>query len=184
MSNYNSAAAEYASGNSYMSSWTTPESSLNLTDNGSSAWARFVSATSVLTSTVTAASLVITGLGSPPTAETIRVFGDETGADVGLPVDYMDSTLRSLTTANVTSGDLTGLSSVNLDVTSIIQELVASIDGDEILLRFDNPSYSGTGFSGMIATLDVTYSGGGSGPVASVFVAFARRASAMRASNW
>lgn len=156
MPNYTNSTPTYAWGSQYIY-WTSPDATGIDMDGDIHAWLRFTGATAVLSATaITSATLTINGIPAPETDESLRVYGEEL-ADAALPSDQSDSESRSLTLEYTTTGSLAGLSSVEIDVKTIIEELVASIGGDVIHLRLTNPSYSGTGFWDVTADLEILY---------------------------
>jgi hypothetical protein len=120
---------------------------------------------------VSQALLTISGIGAPGTSETITVKGDKTSADAGLPVDFSTAMSRTVTSASVSTTDLSAVTTVsNLDITSVVQEVVAAIDGSEILLVLEDLTYSGSSMTNLTVTLDVTYSGSGGTDITSAFM--------------
>lgn len=127
--------------------WPVLGGNLFYLDNDAISFGRFTGATAMLAgTTIISATLSINFGAFAPlgTDESIQVWGEE-AADAVLPVDWADASARSLTTANEDTGSLNGLSSIDIDLTAVIQELQNSINGDVVMLKFANPTYNGTG---------------------------------------
>lgn len=171
---YDEGATGYAYGDEG-GSFTNPTSFMELGPSGYVAWCRFTGLTEYLedaTGTVSA-TLTVSGFTAPMTAETIRVYG-ESAQDSTLPTDGTDSASRDRTSATTTTGSLEGLTTIDIDVEAIVEELRGGIDGDVIQFVLDDPSYAGTGLSNMLATLEIVYTmpGGGGGGAAAVAASY------------
>lgn len=155
MATYSSSTPTYAHGDS--STWTSPAST-GFVYEDDICWIRFNGATSVLAGTSVSSATLALSFDTVGGSEQIRVRGDDT-EDGGLPTDHAEAIVRTLTTATVTTGDINGLTTVDIDVLSIADELRVSIDGDVIAFRLDDPNYPGTHFEiePISATLTIEY---------------------------
>lgn len=176
MATYSSSSPTYATGGSGVSpEWQTPNdfppaASFGL-DFSKIGWLRFTGATLPLANNIISATLTIHGyqqVNSEDVSETCFVEGDLT-EDGELPADLTEAGGRPLTTADdfvypVPYSDVPF--DLVIDITDVIAELVVFIDGDVILLKISNPTYSGSGSYDMTASLVIEYSigdGGGGG---------------------
>lgn len=145
MSSYTNNTPTFDNGNS--TSWPALGPNLFYVDNLTVAFGRFTGATSVLAgSVIDSATLTIDfGTFAPVmTDESLEIWA-ELAEDALLPADWTDASARVLSVQTALSGTLNGLSTIDIDLTDVIQELQSSVDGDVIMLKFANLSYSGTG---------------------------------------
>jgi len=159
--------ATYAYGGQYESpQWETMMPSFHLGNSGNLAFVRFTGATDLMNlipgvnATITAATLTISGVGSPTTPETLSarlVITNGIYPDPDLPADLNEAYGHGLSNPGEASAQ--NQSSVALTLLEPLTTNLGSLisDGDAILFKIENSTYSGTGLGGMTATLDVSW---------------------------
>lgn len=158
--------ATYAYGGPYETpQWQTDMPSFDLANYGTLAFVRFSGAAELMDLTqqnalITAATLTISGIGSPPTTETLSARLNITSGDYPdpvLPIDLSDAFDTEIGDPAWESAENQPV--VTLDVRMLLITALGDYiaDGDAIMFRIENTTYSGSGLGGMTATLDVTW---------------------------
>jgi hypothetical protein len=161
--NVTASSPTYANGDPFDPfSWTT-DAYFEMSSSDRQGWIRFASlsaVTSLTAANILAASIVVSSIGSPASAESIRIYGAES-TDPALPTNDTEAASHTLTSVYGDSGSVEGLDTVEIDVTAVVKEMVDSIGGAVMMFRATDPTYAGTGIISATAILYITTSGGG-----------------------